>query len=196
MKKVFVYRHLYLPQAFSLFKEIRVYRCVQLKKVFSSGWLFRYFQSLETIEVQWCPPMEELISSSTHEEEKVTPPNFQRLKLFKLLALTSICNHSSVLICDSIQSLTILACVKLKRIPLNFSQSSYPSSLKEIVVSPKEFWESMEWDHPNAKDVLLPFCKFLSKSDANKAFEDEDFDLFCEESEESDDIDEIEEEEL
>ncbi|GLT40751.1 hypothetical protein SLA2020_148630 [Shorea laevis] len=182
------------PISFFSLKEIRVFWCYQLKKVFSSGWLLRHFQSLETIEVQWCWQMEELISSSAHEEEKVTLPNFQRLKLFKLPALTSICNHSSVLICDSIQSLTISACVKLKRIPLNFSQSSYPPSLKEIVVCPKKFWESMEWDHPNAKHVLLPFCKFLSKSDAYRAFEDSDY--YSEGIEESDDSDEIEEEEL
>ncbi|GKV46511.1 hypothetical protein SLEP1_g53492 [Rubroshorea leprosula] len=138
--------------------------------------------------------MEELISSSTHEEEKVTLPKLQTLQLIKLPALKSICNCSSMLICDSIQSLRISACVKLKRISLNFSQSSYPPSLKEIVVSSKECWESMEWDHPNAKDVLLPFCKFLSQSDANEAFEDSDY--YSEEIEEFDDNDEIEEQEL
>ncbi|GKV46470.1 hypothetical protein SLEP1_g53451 [Rubroshorea leprosula] len=119
--------------------------------------------------------MEELISSSAHEEETVTLPKLQSLRLGSLPELKSICNRSSVLICDSIQSLTISACVKLKRIPLNSSQSSYPPSLNEIVVSPKECWESMEWDHPNAKDVLLHFCKFLSKPDANEAFEDSDY---------------------
>ncbi|GLT95998.1 hypothetical protein SLE2022_136480 [Rubroshorea leprosula] len=126
---------------FSL-KEIRVWRCDQLKKVFSSGWLLRYCQSLETIEVEECPQMEELISSSTNEEEKVTLPKLQGLKLTLLPLLKSICSSSSVLICDSIQSLRISECEKLKRIPLNFpsldnAQSSHPPSLKEIVVFPK-----------------------------------------------------------
>ncbi|GLT84558.1 hypothetical protein SLE2022_027820 [Rubroshorea leprosula] len=109
--------------------------------------------------------MEELISSSAHEEEKVTLPKLERLELTSLPLLKSICSSSSVLICDSIQSLRICNCEKLKRIPLNFplldnAQSSHPPSLKEIVVFPKELWDSLEWDHPNAKDIFFPFCKF------------------------------------
>ncbi|GKU96915.1 hypothetical protein SLEP1_g10096 [Rubroshorea leprosula] len=106
--------------------------------------------------------MEELISSSAHEEEKVTLPKLERLELTRLPLLKSICSSSSVLICDSIQSLIISDCEKLKRIPLNFplldnAQSSHPPSLKKIVVFPQEWWESLEWDHPNAKDNLFPF---------------------------------------
>ncbi|GLT29350.1 hypothetical protein SLA2020_042220 [Shorea laevis] len=149
---------------FSL-KEITVSRCHQLRKVLSHGWLLRYFQSLETVEVECRSQMEELISSSTHEEEKVTLPKLQSLKLIKLPALKSICNSSSVLICDTIKSLEIVGCEKLRRIPLNFSlldnaPSSHPLSLKKVVVYPKRWWESLEWDHPNAKDILLPLCKF------------------------------------
>ncbi|GLT40769.1 hypothetical protein SLA2020_148790 [Shorea laevis] len=153
------------PTSFFSLKEIRVDWCHQLKKVFSSGWLLGYFQSLETIEVDWCSRMEELISSLAHEEEKVTLPKLKRLELTKLPLLKSICSSSSVLICDSIQSLTVSECEKLKRIPLNFplldnAQSSHPPSLKEIVVWPKEWWESLEWDDPNAKDIVLPFYEF------------------------------------
>ncbi|GLT63117.1 hypothetical protein SLA2020_357020 [Shorea laevis] len=156
------------PTSFFSLKEIRVDRCNKLKKVFSSGWLLCCFQSLETIEVERCWQMEKLISSSAHEEEKVTLPKLQRLELTRLRLLKSICSSSSVLICDSIQSLRISDCEKLKRIPLNFplldnAQSSHPPSLKEIVVWPKEWWESLEWDHPNAKDILFPFCKFQQK---------------------------------
>ncbi|GKV13108.1 hypothetical protein SLEP1_g24175 [Rubroshorea leprosula] len=153
------------PTSFFSLKEIRVEKCDQLKKVFSSGWLLHYFQSLETIEVSSCSQMEELISSSAHEEEKVTLPKLERLKLTILPLLKCICSSSSALICDSIQSLRIFDCEKLKRIPLKFplldnAQSSHPPSLKEIVVFPKEWWESLEWDHPNAKYILFPFCKF------------------------------------
>ncbi|GLU24202.1 hypothetical protein SLE2022_401550 [Rubroshorea leprosula] len=153
------------PTSFFSLKQIRVSGCDQLKKVFSSGWLLRYFQSLQTIEVRWCLQMEKLISSSAHEEEKLTLPKLQSLELTRLPLLKSICSSSSVLICDSIQSLRIAYCEKLKRIPLNFplldnAQSSHPPSLKEIVVFPKAWWESLEWDDPNAKGILLPFCEF------------------------------------
>ncbi|GKV46503.1 hypothetical protein SLEP1_g53485 [Rubroshorea leprosula] len=90
------------PTSFFPLKEIEVLHCHQLKKVFSSGWLLRYFQSLETNKVESCLKMEELISSSAHEEEKVTLPQLQSLKLIELHKLKSICSCSSVLICDSI----------------------------------------------------------------------------------------------
>ncbi|GKV32495.1 hypothetical protein SLEP1_g41095 [Rubroshorea leprosula] len=153
------------PTSFFSLTEIRVDNCHRLKKVFSSGWLLNYFQSLEIIEVQWCSQLEDLILSSTHEEEKVTLPKLQTLKLTRLPLLKSICSSFSVLNCDYIKWLEIVHCEKLKRIPLNFplldnAQSSHPSSLKEIVVFPKEWWKSLEWDDPNAKDILLPFCEF------------------------------------
>ncbi|GKV37106.1 hypothetical protein SLEP1_g45170 [Rubroshorea leprosula] len=130
------------PTSFFSLKEIRVAVCDQLKKVFSSGWLLCYFQSLETIEVSSCSQMEELISSSAHEEEKVTLPKLEELKLTRLPLLKSICSSSSVLICDSIQSLMISMCEKLNRIPLNFllldnAQSSHPPSLEEICGIPQ-----------------------------------------------------------
>ncbi|GLU24217.1 hypothetical protein SLE2022_401690 [Rubroshorea leprosula] len=150
--------------SFSL-KEIEIYMCDHLKKVFSSGRLLCYFQSLETIMVRFSPQIEELISSSGHQEEKVTLPKLQSLHLAFLSEFKSIYSGSNVLICDSMESLVIEGCRKLKRIPLNFplldnAQSSHPPSLKKIRVHPKEWWESLEWDHPNAKDILLPFCEF------------------------------------
>ncbi|GLT95992.1 hypothetical protein SLE2022_136430 [Rubroshorea leprosula] len=150
--------------SFSL-KEIEIYMCDHLKKVFSSGRLLCYFQSLETIMVGFSPQIEELISSSAHQEEKVTLPKLQSLYLDFLSELKSIYSGSNVLICDSMESLVIEGCEKLRRIPLNFplldnAQSSHPPSLKKIRVYPKEWWESLEWDHPNAKDILLPYCEF------------------------------------
>ncbi|GKV50939.1 hypothetical protein SLEP1_g57616 [Rubroshorea leprosula] len=150
---------------FSL-KTIDVYNCPKLKKVFSLGWLLRYFQSLETIEVDDCNQMEELFSSSPYEEietlEKITLPNLQSLELKKLPELKSICSSSSVLICDSIRSLKIGYCEKLKRIPLHLSSldNGQPSSLKQVHVYPKDCWESLEWDQSNAKAVLLPSVNF------------------------------------
>ncbi|GLT57727.1 hypothetical protein SLA2020_306780 [Shorea laevis] len=155
-----------LPTAFFSLKTINVFDCPKLKKVFSSGWLLGYFQSLETIEVRFCEQMEELISSSTNEEkealEKITLPNLQWLKLWQLPELKSICSSSNVLIFDSIKNLEIGNCKKLKRIPLHLSSldNGQPPSLKQICVYPKQHWESLEWDQSNAKDVLLPSVNY------------------------------------
>ncbi|GKV42008.1 hypothetical protein SLEP1_g49470 [Rubroshorea leprosula] len=161
------------PTNFFSLKTIELTQCPKLKKVFSSGWLLGYFQSLETIEVRYCYQMEELISSSTYEEkealEKITLPKLQGLGLFQLPELKSICSSSSVLICDSINVLQIGYCKKLKRIPLHLSSldNGQPSSLKGIGVDTKECWESLEWDQSNAKDVLSTFCKFYRDCDTD-----------------------------
>ncbi|GLU23382.1 hypothetical protein SLE2022_393960 [Rubroshorea leprosula] len=148
-------------------KTIRVFACPKLKKVSSFGSIPTTFQCLETFEVYSCNQMEELISSSTYEEiealEKITLPNLQCLKLTRLPELKRICSNSNVLICDSIKSLEIVLCKKLKRIPLHLYSldNGQAPSLKQIEVDTKEHWESLEWDQSNAKEVLLPSVNFF-----------------------------------
>ncbi|GKV32578.1 hypothetical protein SLEP1_g41173 [Rubroshorea leprosula] len=65
----------------------------------------------------------------------------------------------------------------LQRIPVYLplsikAQPSHPPSLKQIKAIPREWWESLEWDHPNAKDVLCPMLEFedstLSESEQSE----------------------------
>ncbi|GKV49841.1 hypothetical protein SLEP1_g56568 [Rubroshorea leprosula] len=161
-----------LPSSVSKLEKLTTLLLLNLGAVAESAQLpAGTFSSLQYINVRACYKIKKLFSlilSSAHEEENITLPKLQGLKLTRLPLLKSICNSSSVLICDSIQNLRISNCEKLKRIPMNFplldnAQSSHPPSLEEIVVLPKEWWESLEWDHPNAKDILFPFCKFQQK---------------------------------
>ncbi|GLT94922.1 hypothetical protein SLE2022_126330 [Rubroshorea leprosula] len=152
--------------AFFPLKSIYVANCHQLKKLFPLALLLGYLQNLEVIEVSDCEQMEELISLASQEEEKalkLTLPKLTELKLKYLPKLKSICSGNSVLICDSLQLLTIRDCKELKRIPLHLPQldNAQPNPLlKRISVSPKEWWELLEWNQPNAKDTLSPFCRF------------------------------------
>jgi disease resistance protein RPS2 len=44
---------------------------------------------------------------------------------------------------------------------LENGQPSPPPSLRGMNIDSKEWWESVvEWEHPNAKDVLRPFVQF------------------------------------
>jgi disease resistance protein RPS2 len=130
--------------------------------------------SIEEIVVRNCEKMEEIISGTRSDEEGVKGEesnscSITDLKLTKLRGLSliglpelrSIC--SAKLICDSLEVIKVLNCEKLRRLPiclplLENGQPSPPPSLKYIRVYPEEWWESVvEWEHPNAKDVLRPF---------------------------------------
>ena len=139
--------------------------------------------SIEEIVVRNCEKMEEIISGTRSDEEGVKGEesnscSITDLKLTKLRGLSliglpelrSIC--SAKLICDSLEVIKVLNCEKLKRMPiclplLENGQPSPSPSLKYIRVDSEEWWESVvEWEHPNAKDVLRPFVEFFKTSNA------------------------------
>ncbi|XP_022734552.1 probable disease resistance protein At4g27220 [Durio zibethinus] len=157
-----------LVGTFSSLKKFHLLGCGKLKNLFSAKWLLH---NLEEITVRSCEEMEKIIVS---EEEgmgtiKYALPKLRILRLENLPELKSICSKNGVMVCDSLQSIVIMDCPKLKRFPLYLplldnldkEKPSPPPSLEEIYLGPKEWWESLEWDHPHANNVLLPFLKFL-----------------------------------
>jgi disease resistance protein RPS2 len=134
--------------------------------------------SIEVIEVENCEKIEEIIRGTRSDEEgvkgeesnscSITDLNLTKLKgltLIGLPELRSIC--SAKLICDSLHYIYIIKCQKLKRMGiclplLENGQPSPPPSLEDINIDSEEWWESVvEWEHPNAKDVLHPFVSIL-----------------------------------
>ncbi|GLU21762.1 hypothetical protein SLE2022_378790 [Rubroshorea leprosula] len=147
------------PSALSFpLKAIIIDNCPKIKKLFSPRLLVRHLQNLESIAVGNCEELEEIIASEESEEEdgKLLLHKLKILNLGGMPKLKSICGRTRVLVCDSLETLEIKNCPLLKRVPL-----SPPPSLKEIRVSSRELWESLEWEHPNAKDILLPFVEFF-----------------------------------
>jgi disease resistance protein RPS2 len=135
--------------------------------------------SIEEIEVRNCEKMEEIISGTGSDEEGVKGEEsnscsitdlkltkLRSLRLIELPELKRIC--SAKLICNSLQVIEVADCENLKRMPiclplLENGEPSPPPSLEFIEVYPEEWWESVvEWEHPNAKDVLRPFVKFFA----------------------------------
>ncbi|GLT96107.1 hypothetical protein SLE2022_137540 [Rubroshorea leprosula] len=165
------------PCTFLSLKNIEIQNCRRVKKLFPSWKLVEYLQNLEEIDVNDCEEMEEIIGSDPEEggEEggniikELILPKLKYLKLKFLPALKSICSRRAVMVCDFLESITIKECKGLRRIPLSLPlvdnvQPSPPPSLKEIYMyrREEEWWESLEWDHPNAKDVLQPMVQICS----------------------------------
>jgi disease resistance protein RPS2 len=155
---------------FSGLKEFYCYGCESMKKLFPLV-LLPNFVNLEEIVVEDCEKMEEIIGTTDEESStynsimELILPKLRSLRLFELPELKSIC--SAKLICNSLEDIDVEDCQKLKRMPiclplLENDQPSPPPSLKEITVYPEEWWETVvEWEHPNAKDVLRPFVYFV-----------------------------------
>ncbi|XP_073263081.1 probable disease resistance protein At4g27220 isoform X2 [Populus alba] len=162
-----------LPSCNGTFSGLKVFVCFgcnSMKKLFPFV-LLPNLVNLEMIEVSFCEKMEEIIgttdeeSSTSNSITEVILPKLRILKLFSLPELKSICSRK--LICNSLEDISVTFCEKLKRIPiclplLENGQPSPPPSLKKIVAFPEEWWETVvQWEHPNAKDVLRSFCEVI-----------------------------------
>ncbi|GLT83868.1 hypothetical protein SLE2022_021350 [Rubroshorea leprosula] len=149
-------------------QQLQIHECPKLRRIP----LLQCLQNLKEITVSRCQQMEEIIGWEGEEENHTanatttttfTLPKLRVLELENLPELKRICPTRGVMVCDSLQELEIKECPKLKRIPLVGNvRPSPPATLKQIRIKPKELWESLEWDDPNAKNVLQPFVYFPS----------------------------------
>ncbi|PPD74721.1 hypothetical protein GOBAR_DD28351 [Gossypium barbadense] len=148
-------------------KEIMIANCSSMKTLLPP-WLLPNLQNLEEIFVGACSQLVEILGAATSEVEekgsdaliKFHLPKLRKLVLWRLPNLKSICSKCGVMVCDSLELISVDKCDKLKRIPPfvpfvgNGQPFAYaPPSL--TIKSRKEWWESLEWDdHPNFKNVL------------------------------------------
>ncbi|GKV27461.1 hypothetical protein SLEP1_g36633 [Rubroshorea leprosula] len=156
---------------FSNLKQLRVCNCLKLKKLFPCELLQgQGLQNLELIEVKHCWGMEEIIGWEKEEEGNrtttpilITLPKLRILELHCLSKLKRICPERGVMVCESLNSIRISTCVKVKRIPLCLGRENVQPSLPAVksiyIDNPNEWWESLEWENPDDKIVLLPFLR-------------------------------------
>ncbi|KAB2063507.1 hypothetical protein ES319_A10G220800v1 [Gossypium barbadense] len=146
---------------FSSLRRIRLLYCGKIKKLFSADWVL---SNLEEIIVRNCSELEEIITESektrlgsNYDTIKFPFPKLRWLELRNLVQLQRICSENGVMVCNSLRSITICDCPKLERIPLYLPQLeiddegelSPSSSLQTIQVHPIDWWEAVEWEHPN-----------------------------------------------
>ncbi|KAK6230424.1 hypothetical protein QUC31_001942 [Theobroma cacao] len=155
------------PAIFSSLKEFHMSFCSRVKKLFPVE-LLEGLQNLEEIFIECCEEMEEIIASEENHKGEGTTfilPKLKSLWLQVLPKLKSICSGGVMIPADSLQNLGIVKCPEVKRIPLSLplvenGKLSPPPSLERIIVGLREWWESVECDQPNAKDVLSPFVRY------------------------------------
>ena len=160
------------PGTFSRLKEFTICECPNIRQLFALGVLLN-LANLEQITVFRCLQLEEIIARPEafdevdEEEAKEIVEIFPRLRRLTLgisPELNTICSSNNVILCDSLDSIEIEECPKLKRLPLSLRRingqlASPPSSLQ--IKIEKERWELLEWDNHDMKMVLEPCCEFL-----------------------------------
>ncbi|XP_034677886.1 disease resistance protein UNI-like [Vitis riparia] len=160
----------------SSLKSLYVSRCDNLKHLFTPELVKYHLKNLQSIHVDSCRQMEDLIVAAEVEEEEEEEvinqrhnlilcfPNLQSLMLQDLPKLKSI--WKGTMTCDSLQQLTVFNCPKLRRLPLSVQindgsgerRASTPP-LKQIG-GQKEWWDGLEWNAPHAKSIFEPFTTF------------------------------------
>ncbi|KAE8674472.1 hypothetical protein F3Y22_tig00111754pilonHSYRG00093 [Hibiscus syriacus] len=154
---------------FSTLRILNINNCENMKRLFSPNCVPL---NLQQLSVTNCNQMEEIIASEPESEGgglvslEHRLPQLTQLLLMDLPELKSICSVNEVMICDSLEKFWVLNCPKLKRMPLNPPEldnvrSSAAPALR-IYIKPKEWWESVEWHHPDSKSLLEPFLRFCA----------------------------------
>ncbi|KAL2531093.1 putative disease resistance protein [Forsythia ovata] len=141
-----------------------IYDCGKMKMLLPWS-LVQNLLNLQKMDVSNCHEMEEIIGDdgrdpTANSSDNVTLPKSKVLSLKNLSKLKSICKGT--MICDSIVSISLLKCTVLKKFPLHLDgQPSAPRFLKDIKIGreEKQWWKSLEWDHPNTHNVLQPLLR-------------------------------------
>ncbi|GMI79466.1 hypothetical protein like AT4G27220 [Hibiscus trionum] len=149
--------------SFSSLKFLVIYGCRNIKKLFSPNCVPL---NLQDLRVSGCEQLEEIIASEGGMVSmEFRLPQLRVFSLQNLPELKSICSVHGVLVCDSLRYMSVVDCPKLKRIGLDVprldnvtpSTSAAARLSLSIWISPREWWESVEWDGPQAKSLLEPF---------------------------------------
>ncbi|KAL3849071.1 hypothetical protein ACJIZ3_010953 [Penstemon smallii] len=151
-----------LPHPLGIFSSLKILSILGCDKMKKLGLPLPDLQNLESILVAFCGGIEEIIHQGGRGGV-VCLPKLKRIDLVGLPKLKSICE--ATIVCNSIELISLGGCRRLKKLPLflpvvDDHAYSPPPNLQCISVD-KEWWESLEWDHPTHKDILQPFLSFF-----------------------------------
>ncbi|PON40158.1 hypothetical protein PanWU01x14_299250 [Parasponia andersonii] len=122
------------------------------------------FKMLKTSVFAAVKKMVEIVGKGSEEEEEIEAtilniPKLKRLTLRQLPNLKSFCSGRNTIVSSSLESIEVIDCPKLRRIPL-LGGEECPASLQKIRVQPS-WWDSLDWNHfGHTKVDLQTFCQF------------------------------------
>ncbi|XVF24415.1 hypothetical protein REPUB_Repub13aG0125900 [Reevesia pubescens] len=156
------------PAMFSSLQTLCLWSCSSMKNLFSLEQM-QGLQNLEHIQVVNCKEMEKIVASEDSGiagiASTIILPKLRELSLQYLPELKVICSNGVIIATNCLENLSIKDCSMLKKIPLYLplldnGKTFYSPSLRRITIGSREWWESVEWDDANVKDVLSPFVCF------------------------------------
>ncbi|KAH7690230.1 disease resistance protein RPS2 protein [Dioscorea alata] len=134
-------------------RKLEIVGCHKLKYLISNDLLVNNLQNLEEIIIRRCEEMEGIISGKT-SATMASLPKLKRLTLSELPLLTSI--YHGKLVCDSLSLMEIGYCPNLKELPFLINKGR---PLCMWIAASKKWWERLEWEDAQLKELLQPFLK-------------------------------------
>ncbi|XP_039171863.1 probable disease resistance protein At4g27220 [Eucalyptus grandis] len=141
---------------------LKIFGCNNVKGVLLTHDMLLHIPFLQDITISHCDGIEVIIGTAPNMMQP-SFPKLTRLTVPDLPELKRICDRMES--CDHIQYIEIYGCPKLKRIPLRLHplDNGLLSPLPSLgrIVTDKETWQALEWDHPLARVSLEPFIEFV-----------------------------------
>ncbi|CAA2950207.1 probable disease resistance At5g63020 [Olea europaea subsp. europaea] len=144
-----------LPRGlFSHLQRLVVVRCGKIKKLLPRS-LVQNLHNLNNLSVESCAKLEEIIGDEESDEgfgaesnTVITLPRLEILYLDNLPELEII--YKGTIICDSIKKIHMKRIKKVRKVPFSLP----PHAARETEEDESIWWESLEWEQPNANRVL------------------------------------------
>ncbi|CAA2950213.1 probable disease resistance At5g63020 [Olea europaea subsp. europaea] len=146
-----------LPRGlFSHLRRLLVEECEKIKKLLPRS-LVQNLRNLNELRVESCAKLEEIIGDEESDEDFsaesntiIALPRLEILFLDDLPELEIICKET--IICDSIKRIHMTGITKVRKVPFSLP----PHAVRETEEDEREWWESLEWEQPNANPPFLP----------------------------------------